>query len=77
MHSTTKYLNGKTGNFILIFSRLGSNQSLQDQQKDLLGDGKLIISFDDNELIEMIEEKISGRNPLYRLELKYFSLLKK
>lgn len=77
MFSTTKYLNGKTGNFIIIFSRLGSKQSLQDQQKEMLGEGKLILSFDDKELIEMIEEKISGRNPLYRLELKYFSLLKK
>ncbi len=77
MYSTTKYLSGTTGNFILIFSRLGGKNSLQDQQKDLLKEGKLIISFDDTELIEMIEEKISGRNPLYRLELKYFSLLKK
>lgn len=77
MYSTTKYLNGKTGNFILIFSRSRGKNSLQDQQKELLGEGKLIISFDDIELIEMIEEKISGRNPLYRLELKYFTLLKK
>ncbi|WP_270090796.1 hypothetical protein [Sphingobacterium sp. SYP-B4668] len=77
MYSTSKYLNGTTGNFILILSRLGGKHSLQDQQKDLLKEGKLIILLEDKELIEMIEEKISGRNPLYRLELKYFSLLKK
>ncbi|CAC9974384.1 hypothetical protein [Flavobacterium panici] len=77
MHSTTKYLSGKTGNFILIFSRLGGKQSIQDQQKEQLREGKLIITFNDIELIEMIEEKINGRNPLYRLDLKYFSLLKK
>lgn len=77
MHSTTKYLSNNTGNFILIFSRIGGQKELAQQQKDQLREGKLIISFDDKELIEMIEEKISGRNPLYRLELKYFSLLKK
>ncbi|MBL0084499.1 MAG: hypothetical protein IPP37_19615 [Saprospiraceae bacterium] len=77
MFSTTKYLKKKTGNFVLIMSRFGGKSKLLEQQKELLSDGKLIILIDDIEIIEMIEEKLSGRNPLYRLELKYFSLLKR
>ena len=77
MYSTTKYLRNKSGNFVLIFSRKGAKQKLLNQQKEMLHEGKLILSFDERELIEMIEEKISGRNPLYRLELKHFALLKK
>jgi hypothetical protein len=77
MFSTTKYLRNKSGNFILLLSRNGGKSKLLEQQKELLNEGKLIISLDDQEIIEMIEEKINGRNPIYRLELKYFELLKK
>lgn len=77
MHSTTKYLKKKVGNVVIIFSRKGAKDKLLQQQKEMLQEGKLILCFEEKELIEMIEEKMSGTNPEYRLDFKMFELLKK
>jgi len=47
------------------------------EQTELFSNGKLLIDFRDNELIEMLREKIIGKDPIDRLESKKFELVKK
>jgi len=77
LFSVSKYNNKKVGYFTIIFSRKGIDKTAVIEQRTLLSDGKLIIEFNDNELIEMINEKIIGIDPLDRLKSKEFELVKK
>jgi hypothetical protein len=39
--------------------------------------GKLLIEFSDTELVEMIQEKMIGKDPIDRLDSKKFQLVKR
>ncbi|CAL2075894.1 conserved protein of unknown function [Tenacibaculum sp. 190524A02b] len=77
MYLPTKYLNIKSGNFILLFTRKGVDDSASKLQRKLLEDGKLIIPLTDVEVIDMIREKMIGEDVNYVLENKRFLLFEK
>jgi hypothetical protein len=77
LFSVTKYTTKKVGQFAIVFSRKGIDSTAINEQKTLLSDGKLLIEFNDNELIEMINEKVLGKDPLDRLKSKEFELIRK
>jgi hypothetical protein len=77
LFSVTKYTTKKIGNFAIVFSRKGIDKTAIIEQKSLLSEGKLVIEFNDNELIEMINEKTLNKDPLDRLKSKEFELVKK
>ncbi len=77
LFSVTKYTTKKVGNFAMVFSRKGIDKTAINEQKSLLSDGKLVIEFNDNELIEMINEKALNKDPLDRLKSKEFELVKR
>jgi hypothetical protein len=71
----SKYTTKKVGNFALVFSRNGLDNSALLEQKSLYTGGKLLIEFSDRELVEMIQEKIIGKDPLDRLKSKEFEII--
>ncbi|WP_294675591.1 hypothetical protein [uncultured Fluviicola sp.] len=77
LFSTTKYAKKGVGNFAIVFSRKGLDPTAIKEQKELYDNDKLLIEFNDDELIEMIREKIFGKSPLERLESKKFEIIKK
>lgn len=74
LYIPTKYINSTTGNFALLFTRKGINESSVKLQKRLLEDKKLILSLNDTEVIDMIREKILGEDVSYVLDNKRFLL---
>lgn len=74
LYIPTKYINSATGNFVLLFTRKGLNESSVKLQKRLLDDNKLILSFNDTEVIDMIREKMIGEDVSYVLDNKRFLL---
>lgn len=77
LFSTTKYAKKGVGNFAIVFSRKGLDPTAIKEQKELYDNDKLLIEFNDEELTEMIREKIFGKSPLERLESKKFEIIKK
>lgn len=77
MYLPTKYLNIKSGNFILLFTRKGVDVSATKLQRKLLEDDKLIMPLTDKEIIDMIREKMMGEDVNYVLENKRFLLFEK
>ena len=78
LYVPTKYLNKQTGNFGIIFTREDLNESTQKEQLRLVStEEKVLLSFSDNDLITMLEEKKVGGSVTYRVNDKYFSLIKK
>lgn len=77
LFSVSKYATKNVGYFAIVFSRKGIDNIAINEQKTLLNDGKLLIEFNDNELIEMINEKVLGKDPLDRLKSKEFELIRK
>lgn len=75
--NVSKYTKKNVGNFAIIFSRKGIDDTAKTEQKSLFENGKLVIVFSDEELKEMIREKIVGKDPIDRLESKKFELIKK
>jgi hypothetical protein len=68
-------MNGKVGDFAIVFSRKGIDKTAIIEQKSWISQKKLVIEFDDMELKEMIREKIYGKDPSDRLKTKEFYLL--
>lgn len=69
----TKYLNMITGNVAIVISRKGLDESATKLQKRLLSvDSKLIISLNDNDLIDMLRDKSIGEEITYVLDNKKF-----
>lgn len=78
LYVPTKYLNKQTGNFGIIFTREDLNEStLKEQLRLVSTEEKVLLSFSDNDLITMLEEKKVGGSVTYRVNDKYFSLIKK
>lgn len=78
LYVPTKYLNKQTGNFGIIFTREDLNEAAQKEQLRLVStEEKVLLSFSDNDLISMLEEKKAGGSVTYRVNDKYFSLIKK
>lgn len=78
LYVPTKYLNKQTGNFGIIFTREDLNEAAQKEQLRLVStEEKVLLSFSDNDLIAMLEEKKAGGSVTYRVNDKYFSLIKK
>lgn len=71
----SKYLNPISGKFGIVFSRKGLDNSAKIlQKKQFSQNNELIICLDDDDLTQMIKEKMSGQNPIYRLENILFQL---
>ena len=78
LYVPTKYLNKQTGNFGIIFTREDLNEAAQKEQLRMVStEEKVLLSFSDNDLISMLEEKKVGGSVTYRVNDKYFSLIKK
>ncbi|AUC75524.1 hypothetical protein [Olleya sp. Bg11-27] len=75
--SVSKYTKKGVGDFAIVFSRKGIDKTAKIEQSELFGNGKLMLEFNDSELVEMIREKIIGKDPIDRLESKKFELVKK
>jgi len=75
--SVSKYTKKNVGDFAIVFSRKGIDKTAKVEQSELFKNGKLLLEFSDSELIEMIGEKIIGKDPIDRLESKKFELVKK
>jgi len=73
--SVAKYTKKNVGDFAIIFSRKGINKTAKIEQSQMFSNKKLLLEFSDIELIEMIREKIIGKNPIDRLESKKFALV--
>lgn len=75
IYDVTKYMTSCTGNFVLIFSRFGVNESAKVEQLRMLREGQLVLCLSDSNLIEMIQRKQSGKSPHIVLDQLYFTLL--
>lgn len=77
LYIPTKYLNSTVGNFVIVFSRKGLDKTAKKSQLKLLSEKKqLVICLTDDDLIDMISQKMKGLNPLNTLESIYYSLCK-
>jgi hypothetical protein len=77
LFSVSKYNTKNVGDFAIVFSRMGIDNTAKNEQKALFESGKLLIVFSDEELKEMIREKMIGKDPTDRLESKKFELVKR
>ena len=69
-------MNKLAGNFVIILSRCGLDESAKKFQIKLLEDNKLVMCLSDANLIDLINQKVNGQNPLYSLENMYYTLCK-
>jgi hypothetical protein len=74
--SVSKYTDKGVGQFAIIFSRKGLDRTAVTEQHSLFRKGSMVIDFSDHELIEMILEKMIGKDPIDRLDSKKFQLVK-
>jgi hypothetical protein len=77
LFNTSKYTVKGVGNFAIIFCRKGLDETAVKEQQTLFRQGKLLIEFSDTELVEMIQEKMIGKDPIDRLDSKKFQLVKR
>lgn len=61
--SVSKYTKKNVGNFAIVFSRYGIDDTAKKEQKVLFENGKLLLSLNDEDLKEMIREKMIGKDP--------------
>lgn len=76
-YNPTKYLNSVAGNFVIVFSRCGLDDTAKKVQHRLLSEKKLVLCLTDSDLINMINQKMNGQEPLNSLENMYYTLCKK
>lgn len=72
----TKYLNSLVGNFVIVFSRFGLDDTAKIVQQRLLSEKKLVLCLTDSDLIDMINQKMNGQEPLNSLENIYYTMCK-
>lgn len=71
----SKYLNLIIGKFAIIFSRKGLSNSSQILQRRMFNtNNEFVLCLDEEDLIEMLKEKMNGLEPSYRLENLKFQL---
>ena len=75
-YTPTKYLNSLAGNFVIVFSRCGLDETAKKVQQRLLSEKKLVLCLTDSDLINMINQKMNGQEPLNSLENMYYTLCK-
>ena len=75
-YNPSKYMNKLAGNFAIVLSRCGLNDSAKKFQIRLLEENRLLLSLSDANLIDLIKQKMNGQNPLYSLENMYYTLCK-
>lgn len=73
----TKYLNSTVGNFVIVFSRCGIDDTAKKVQQRLLTEKKLVLCLTDTDLISMINQRVNGQDPLNSLESMYYTMCKK
>jgi hypothetical protein len=81
LNSTTltqvlKYMTANLGNFAIILCREGVDATALNEQKKQLASGRLILELSDDDLIQMIREKMIGKDPIDLLESKKFLLIR-
>ena len=72
----TKYLNSTVGNFVIVFSRCGLDDTAKKVQQRLLTEKKLVLCLTDTDLISMINQRVNGQDPLNSLENMYYTMCK-
>lgn len=72
----TKYLNSAIGYFAIVFSRQGLDDTARREQQRLLSEKKLVLCLTDANLIDMINQKMNGQEPLDSLENLYYTMCK-
>ena len=72
----TKYLNSVVGDFLIVFSRLGLDDTAKKVQQRLLSEKKLVMCLTDSDLKNMINQKMNGQEPLNSLENIYYTMCK-
>ncbi len=72
----TKYLNSTIGDFVIVFSRCGLDDTAKKVQQRLLAEKKLVMCLTDTDLISMINQKMNGQEPLNSLENMYYTMCK-
>lgn len=72
----TKYLNSVVGNFVIVFSRYGLDDTAKKVQQRLLSEKKLVLCLTDADLVGMINQKMNGQEPLNSLENMYYTMCK-
>lgn len=72
----TKYLNSVVGQFAIVFSRCGLDDTAKKVQQRLLSEKKLVLCLNDADLKKMINQKMNGQDPLNSLENMYYTLCK-
>jgi hypothetical protein len=77
LFNASKYLAKGIGNFAIVFSRKGLDGTAVKEQHALFRQERLVIEFSDEELIEMVHEKMIGKDPIDRLDSKKFQLVKR
>ena len=75
-YNPTKYLNTVVGNFLIALSRFGLDYTAKKVQQRLLSEKKLVLCLTDSDLINMINQKMNGQEPLNSLENIYYTMCK-
>lgn len=73
----SKYMNDLTGYFVIIMSRHGLDNSAEKEQQRLMTEKKLMVCLSDENIIDFINQKTNGQNPLDSLENMYYELCRK
>lgn len=75
-YNPTKYLNSLVGNFAIVFSREGLDDTAKKVQQRLLSEKKLVLCLSDANLTDLINQKMNGQEPLDSLENMYYTMCK-
>ena len=73
-YNPSKYMNKLAGHFAIVISRCGLNESAKKLQLKLLEEEKLIMCLSDFDLINLINHKMQGQDPLCAIEEMYYTL---
>lgn len=73
-YNPSKYMNKLAGHFAIVISRCGLDESSKKLQLKLLEEEKLIMCLSDDDLINLINKKMEGEDPLCTLEDMYYTL---